>query len=95
MSHIKSMSTKAKIFLCFILIAVSTLIIGAGQVSERLRQRQRVRAEDEQQWINLMTSMKDEIPLEHRKTWEEQVNADPYYFLSCNTLEYRTIKNKE
>lgn len=80
---------KNRFFLCILLIALSLLLLGAGQIRSELKERNLNKKLEKDKWLEIVSSMSDELPLEHKKEWVVYAKANPQIFLRASTIELK------
>lgn len=84
---------RSRLFLCILLIALSLLLLGAGQITSELKERNLNKKLEKDKWLEIVNSMSDELPLEHKKEWVACAKANPQVFLRASTAELKAGMN--
>ena len=82
---------RGRLFLCILLIALSLLLLGAGQITSELKERNLNKKLEKDKWLEIVSSMSDELPLEHKKDWAVCIASNPQIFLRASTIELKAM----
>jgi hypothetical protein len=91
MAKTRSMNAKKRATVCFVLVVISVLMLGAGRVTEKLRERNASKKLEKKQWSELISVLGRELPREHRDGWTKNASANPQLFLRSCTVRLRAI----
>lgn len=95
MEKTRSMSLKSRVGVCFVLIVISVLMLGAGKITEKLRERNASKKLEKEQWSELISVLGRELPREHREGWANNASANPQLFLRSCTVRLRAISKTD
>ncbi len=84
---------KTRITICVMLILLSLLIIGAGRMTEELRQREAQQKEAKEKWRTITANMVSELPREHQEDWKKSANRHPKLLLKICTARFRPVSS--
>jgi hypothetical protein len=95
MERVRSMSLKSRVAVCFVLIVISVLMLGAGKITEKLRERNASKELEKEQWTELISVLGRELPREHRERWANNAPGNPQLFLRSCTVRLRAISKTD
>lgn len=72
---------RSKFVVCAVLAILAALLLGAGKISQDIRERQLNRVAVENDLIVLLSGVVSDIPEEHREQWKRNVESKPSFFM--------------
>jgi len=86
-------NSKKRWIVCMGIIVLSLLLLGAGRVTEKLRERNSHKREEKQIWTEIVAGMSQELPLEHKKAWAKIAREKPKFLMEICTVNLSPLSS--